>query len=107
MSSVIITLDGTSASGKGTIATLIANTLKYSCLNTGLLFRKLAYYIFINNINFYNDKELSYFIQTIDFSAKLSLSSIYSTRISDLASKISTLKIVRTKLLEIQRMAAT
>ena len=40
----IIAFDGTAASGKGTVAKLIAKELGYQHLDTGIMFRKIAYY---------------------------------------------------------------
>jgi len=40
---VIVTIDGPSASGKSTVARKLANELGFVYLNTGLLFRALAY----------------------------------------------------------------
>ena len=38
----IIAIDGTAASGKGTLARRLANRLGYACLDTGLLYRRVA-----------------------------------------------------------------
>ena len=38
-----IAIDGTAASGKGTLSTLLSNELKLPRLDTGLLYRKLAF----------------------------------------------------------------
>ena len=40
---MIITIDGPTASGKSTVARLLAQRLGYEYLNTGLFFRALAY----------------------------------------------------------------
>jgi cytidylate kinase len=39
----LITIDGTSASGKSTLAKRIAEKLGYQCLNSGLLYRAITY----------------------------------------------------------------
>ena len=39
----VITIDGTAGSGKGTLAKKIASSLGYDHLDTGLLYRYLAY----------------------------------------------------------------
>ncbi len=54
---MIITIDGPSASGKSTIARLLAEKLKFYYINTGLLYRALAY-LLIQHRN-YNFKLLS------------------------------------------------
>ena len=38
-----IAIDGTAASGKGTLSDNLSKELKLPCLDTGLLYRKLAF----------------------------------------------------------------
>ena len=52
MSHKIITVDGPSGVGKGTIATMIAENLGYKYLDSGSLYRSLALKLFENNNNF-------------------------------------------------------
>ena len=52
MSHKIITVDGPSGVGKGTIATMIAESLGYKYLDSGSLYRSLALKLFENNNNF-------------------------------------------------------
>ncbi len=47
----IIAIDGTSSSGKGTIASLLAKHLGYNYLNSGALYRLSAHLAIINNID--------------------------------------------------------
>ncbi len=47
----IIAIDGTSSSGKGTIASLLAQHLEYNYLNSGALYRLSAHLAIINNID--------------------------------------------------------
>ncbi len=47
----IIAIDGTSSSGKGTIASLLAKKLGYNYLNTGALYRLAAHLAIVNNID--------------------------------------------------------
>lgn len=47
----IIAIDGTSSSGKGTIASLLAQHLRYNYLNSGALYRLSAHLAIINNID--------------------------------------------------------
>lgn len=51
----IIAIDGTVASGKGTIASLLAQKLGFNYLNSGALYRLSAHLAIINNIDI-NDK---------------------------------------------------
>jgi cytidylate kinase len=47
----IIAIDGTSSSGKGTIASLLAKKLGYNYLNSGALYRLSAHLAIVNNID--------------------------------------------------------
>lgn len=47
----IIAIDGTSSSGKGTIAYLLAQHLKYNYLNSGALYRLTAYTALTDKVN--------------------------------------------------------
>lgn len=50
----IIAIDGTSSSGKGTIASLLAKQLNYNYLNSGALYRLSAHLAIVNNIDIYD-----------------------------------------------------
>ncbi|MCR5186664.1 MAG: (d)CMP kinase [Clostridia bacterium] len=47
----IIAIDGPSGSGKGTISKLLAERLKYSCMDTGAMYRCCALYFMNNDVN--------------------------------------------------------
>jgi cytidylate kinase len=53
----IIAIDGTSSSGKGTIASLLAQQLGYHYLNSGALYRLSAHLAIINNIDIHDHTE--------------------------------------------------
>lgn len=53
----IVAIDGTSSSGKGTIANLLAKHLGYHYLNSGALYRLSAHLAIINNIDIENHDE--------------------------------------------------
>lgn len=53
----IVAIDGTSSSGKGTIASLLAKRLGYNYLNSGALYRLSAHLAIINNIDIHNHTE--------------------------------------------------
>ncbi len=53
----IIAIDGTSSSGKGTIASIIAKKLGYNYLNSGALYRLSAHLAIINNIDINDHSE--------------------------------------------------
>jgi cytidylate kinase len=53
----IIAIDGTSSSGKGTIASILAKHLGYNYLNSGALYRLSAHLAIINGIDIYDHTE--------------------------------------------------
>ena len=103
---VVIAFDGTAASGKGTIAKLLANKLGYDYLDTGVMFRKVAYYCYVHDLNLEEDQNLIKKIKEINFYKPINLKELYSDNISDIASKIAMQKNVRNVLLDTQRKFA-
>ncbi len=55
----VVTLDGPSGSGKGTIACKVADTLGWYLLDSGVLYRVLAYQAVQNQVNLQDDDALS------------------------------------------------
>lgn len=103
---VVIAFDGTAASGKGTIAKLLANKLGYDYLDTGVMFRKVSYYCYVHDLNFEEDQNLIKKIKEINFYKPVDLKELYADNISDIASKIAMQKNVRNVLLDTQRKFA-
>lgn len=113
MTAPVITIDGPTASGKGTIAQLVAENLSWHVLDSGALYRLTALSIdkagqadsidepgaseFAKNLDiaFVNGQVL---LQNIDVSAL-----IRQEKIGNLASKIAAWAGVRTALLQLQR----
>ena len=101
---MIIAIDGSAASGKGTLAKELALHLSYDYLDTGALYRAVALSI-INvgmDINYINEN------QTVKCAFELDLTLIESPDIrtdvvANLASKIAALGAVRAALLTLQR----
>ena len=52
MRNIIITVDGTAASGKEKISKFISRKWKLKHLDSGLLYRRLAYILLENDVNF-------------------------------------------------------
>ena len=56
----VITIDGPSASGKGTLAILLAERLNWKILDSGALYRAFAYFSISENDNRLIEKELGW-----------------------------------------------
>ena len=85
MKSIIVTIDGPAASGKGTIARYIKKEFNFFHIDSGLLYRKVAKIIIDKKINIKNNKEINTLIKKIG-DIKLSNSKLLR---SPLVSKIS------------------
>ena len=53
----VITIDGPSGAGKGTIAQMLAIDLKWNILDSGALYRTLAYFMSTQDISLNNFEE--------------------------------------------------
>jgi cytidylate kinase len=107
----VITIDGPSASGKGSLARNLAEYLDFSILDSGLLYRVFAYF---HNLNL-NIEEIPFLIQK-DISFKFNnkdvivlndqediTSELRSEKMAKKASELSSLPTTRENLLSIQR----
>jgi len=56
---LLITIDGPAGAGKTTVSRLLAEQLQYRYLDTGALYRSVAYSILINSIDFEDDAALT------------------------------------------------
>jgi len=114
--SVIITIDGPSASGKSTVAKLVAKELKFVHLDTGAIYRSIAWWIKEKQLNVNNTEGLIEALE--DFSYKVVCSNntkghfvnnvdvtkeIRRNEIADLASQISAIPEIREISNEFQR----
>ena len=110
----IVTLDGPSGSGKGTVGRLLAQVLNFNYLDSGLLYRAVAILVIekgialsdvsnieeiARNMNLeFSSENNKIFLDGIDVS-----NSIRTEKISIVSSKVAQLKSVRAILHEIQR----
>ena len=104
---MIIAIDGSAASGKGTLAKELARRLSYDYLDTGALYRAVALSIMnvgmdINNIN---ENQAVKCASELDLTLTKS-PKIRSDHVASLASYIASIATVRAKLLTLQRAFA-
>ena len=107
-----IAIDGPAGSGKSTIAKKLASKLNIEYIDTGAMYRALAYYMNQNNLSL---EELKINMETLNIEFKEEKTFINGKDISDfirtnevssLASKISRDKDIREKLVDLQRKLA-
>jgi len=110
----ILTIDGPSAVGKGTISEYLSDELKWNYLNSGALYRAIAWVAINDSIEINNIREIEKASKNILFSLqnkKLYISYksieigslIYNEEVAKVASKISSEPKVRESILNIQR----
>lgn len=66
MKKISIAIDGPAAAGKSTIAKLIAKNLGYTYIDTGAMYRCVAYYAFKNHIAFDDEEGVCDLLDDID-----------------------------------------
>ncbi len=110
----VITIDGPSGVGKGTISEYLSEELKWNYLNSGALYRAIAWVVRHHSININDISELGNASHNIKFSLKnkkLKIkyddkeisSQIYNEEIAKIASKVSSKPEVRQSIIIIQR----
>ena len=99
----IVAIDGTAASGKGTLAKKTANHFGFKYLDTGILYRVVAYYLKSAEIHSEISKQNVQDSLRLLFNKDFQLSHLRNEEISLKASIISKNKIVRDNLLTYQR----
>jgi len=113
-SKMIIAIDGPSGAGKSTVAKLLSKELGFEYIDTGAMYRALAYKAYIQGIDI-KESEIAEMLQTTDIDyhdnrifldGKDVENLIREEAISIAASKISALKIVREKMVDLQRKIA-
>ena len=110
----VITIDGPSGVGKGTISEYLSNQLKWNYLNSGALYRAIAWVARNNLINL-NDvsglekasKDIVFSLENkklkIEYKNKEIGSLIYDEEVAKIASKVSSKPKVRQSIVNIQR----
>ena len=111
-----VTVDGPSGSGKSTVCKLISNILNIEYLDTGSMYRSLAYFCLEENINLEDEEEVMHVLNNLEItfeSSKIKVNGeflgdkIRTNDVSMAASKVSTYYSVRERLVEIQRQIAS
>lgn len=113
---LIIAIDGPAAAGKSTLAKRLARELNYVYVDTGAMYRALAWRVMEEGIDPGDEKELGRILQQIrirlvEHADQLRVllnevdvtESIRTPEVSQVASKVSTLKVVRDRMVELQR----
>jgi len=114
---MIIAIDGPSGAGKSTVAKLLSKKIGFEYIDTGAMYRALAYKAYINKIEINEENEdkidemiksttVDYYNNNIYLDNENVEGLIRDEIISIGASKISALKDVRTKMVELQRKIA-
>ena len=110
----ILTIDGPSGVGKGTISEYLSDKLKWNYLNSGALYRAIAWVVINDSIEINDISEIEKASEKILFSIenkKLHISYknieigslIYNEEVAKIASKISSEPKVRESILNVQR----
>ena len=116
MNKINIAIVGPSGAGKSTISDLLAIKLDYIHLDTGAMYRTVAYMAIKNNISLDDEKSLVELIDSIEFKQErdgtilcngIDISKeIRQNEISMAASKVSSLNGVRKQLVSLQKRVA-
>lgn len=113
---LIIAIDGPAAAGKSTLAKRLARELSYVYLDTGAMYRALAWRVMEEGIDPGDEREMGRILQQIRIRLieqagqprvlvnEVDVTeSIRAPEVSQTASKVSTLKVVRDRMVELQR----
>ena len=101
---LIIAIDGTAASGKGTLAKRISKEFEFAYLDTGKLYRLVAYIIIKDKINSNDINEVKNRFTNFNFEdISLKISTLKSDEVGKMASIIAGYKELRDILLQYQK----
>lgn len=98
---MIITLDGPSGSGKSTLAKRLAKVMNFTHIDSGSIYRAIAYYFITNGVTSDNyeksleDIKISYSKNGVLLDGKRLKSEIRTVDVTELSSKIATYPFVR------------
>lgn len=106
MTGLIIAIDGTAASGKGTLAKALAEKLGFAHMDTGALYRLVALSMLENNQNSDDIEAASAAASALKNNFKpddTNNPELRTDRVSQMTSKISAIPEVRAEILDLQR----
>lgn len=117
---MLIAIDGPAGVGKTSVAKGVAKALGLKAVSTGALYRAVGYAVIQNNVNIINDeKELERLLMSLKLDQKYLEGEIRtflngeditehleSPEVSDMASKVAEIRMVREYLLDVQREIA-
>lgn len=111
-----IAIDGPAGAGKSVVARLLSKELEFIYVDTGAMYRAIAFYVLENKINENNENLIESILDKVEVNIKYEnklqkvilnnkdiSQYIRTEEIGGIASKISTYKSVRDKLLNLQR----
>ena len=98
----IITIDGPAGVGKGTVCKLLGKYLGTKVLNSGEIYRAIAYSIKKNNVDYKNTTDVISYMKYFKF-REVQSSKLYSKNIDLISSKISSIPSLRKSAIKIQR----
>lgn len=110
-----ITVDGPSGSGKSTVCKIISKILNIEYLDTGSMYRSLAYFCLVEDVNLDCEEEIMNVLNSLDITFESSQikvngdflnDKIRTNDVSMAASKVSTYYSIRERLVDIQRQIA-
>ncbi len=102
---MIIAIDGTTSSGKGTLAKRLAAHYKLPHLDTGLLYRAVARLALTKGIDIHNERECALLAEHVD-PAEFDERELRGAGVGAAASVVASLGAVRQALLDLQRTFA-
>ena len=103
--SFVIALDGPAASGKGTLAQMIANTYGFAYLDTGSLYRGVAWLMLNKGLDPADERAAARAAENFSLKA-IEGADIRTREVGAAASKVAAMPAVRKALLEFQRRFA-